>query len=164
MQVLCHAPFVSKAEALDQEEAIMNMGQTSASQQRKYMEKRVNTFSHFRFLRNRCVHTCIIFSNYLFCCKLQAAILNRRHGQHIVILSFSKHGKGYTTYKFGTKGPGAKFITENENGKPAERLFDNFMRSRYYLTDYLLNQCRWILSVLNPARPSRNLEMCILVL
>ena len=46
------------------------------------------------------------------------------------MLSFSRHGKGYTTHLHGTAGPGAKFLTETESGKIVEKLYDNFMRRK----------------------------------
>ncbi|CAB4038024.1 Hypothetical predicted protein, partial [Paramuricea clavata] len=58
------------------------------------------------------------------------SVLNERHGQHIIVLSFSRHGKGYTTHLHGTTGPGAKFLTETESGKIVEKLYDNFMRHK----------------------------------
>jgi hypothetical protein len=50
-----------------------------------------------------------------------------------VIFAFSKHGKGFTTYSYGTPGLGEKFVAskEHEPGKVAEALFDRFMRSTY---------------------------------
>ena len=63
----------------------------------------------------------------------QADVLCHRHKQHIVMFAFSKHGKGFTTYSYGTPGLGENFVAskEHEPGKVAEALFDRFMRSTY---------------------------------
>ena len=59
---------------------------------------------------------------------LQADVLYHRHKQHVVVFAFSKHGKGFTTYSYGTPGLAQKFVNskEHEPGKVAGALFDHF--------------------------------------